>query len=645
MLNTRNKQPIKVGILEISAQNKALLEFFFNDTGKSYFKKVDSDQASCFIIDYDSPGAKESWEATFKKSQNPGIIISIKEIDLPSTIWVAKPLTIKALMNASLTIKEMIDNKNSVKEAVIAPIEKKQEKQQQEEIIAEIPQHENIPLKTVIDITEKDDIDVKNKIVEATVQKNIQENITTEYQVEDETLAENIVETIIEEKFELVVAGTNAAASSTSFAVSSDLVDVNHGLNTSNLFLDDGDTSSITPIDKTKIDNNSKNEDDIDSLLESLISEGETDNSSPADLDLAKSEIPKVNHNVVEVAPKTADLEDLYIDLKAVTTKLENSIQSSDELVIEVFDHTQSDNNTKPIDKLIDDVQADTNIISIPEKKSKLSKKSAEEELQSLLEEIRHEADDPSSISKSQKKTYLPTMADERWKLTCGKNKKKQNLQSLCTITPSEHILSSLLETIKQAKETKTVYRVKFKDIIVVIYPKTDSIYCNESIFSDYYANICHTPISKNDIKKHQLDESEIRLYRNKIEVRNENSHSMESFIWTTSLVTHQGHLPITTDINKTIGLKYWPNLTRLENVPHAIQISAIFHKCSKSLSEITNEMDIPKKYIIAFYNAALSLDFIQQDGKKRPSASTSVDSRPNKNRGFFSRLLQKLST
>ncbi len=557
MLNARNKQPIKVGILKISAQNKALLEFFFSGSGKSYFKEVSADQASCFIIDYDSLGAKESWETTFKELQKPGIIISIKAVDLPSTIWVAKPLTVKALMDASITIKEIIDAEDLLKETVIAPVEKQVA---QKEIIEAVSQHEAIPLETEIDIDRR--------------------------------------------------------------------------LSTPELFLDDEKTSSIIPIDKTDVGKDSKDTDDISSLLESLISEGETENSYSAELFELK---PEAAHNIEETTSKTI-FEDLDLKLGIVATELENNVQSSEE---------ESKKNNGP---LVNDVHVNTNKISIPKKKyeltpSKPSKKSVEDELQDLLEEIRHEADDLGSARKSQRKAYLPTMADERWKLTCGKNKKKQNLQSLCTIKSHEYILSSLLGTIKNTKETNIVSRVKFKDVIVVIDQKTNSIYCDESIFSDYYANICHAPISKNDIKIHQLDESEIRLYRKKIEAGDENSHSIESFIWTTSLVTHQGYLPTATDINKKIGLKYWPNLTRLENVPHSIQIAAIFDKCSKSLSEITNEMDIPKKYIIAFYNAALSLDFIELNERKLSSVSTSVSSKPNKNRGFFSRFLKRLSS
>ncbi len=68
MSNTTNKQPIEVGILEISSQNRAVLEFFFSDAGKSCFKEVSLDKASAYIIDYDSLGAKESWASIFAET-------------------------------------------------------------------------------------------------------------------------------------------------------------------------------------------------------------------------------------------------------------------------------------------------------------------------------------------------------------------------------------------------------------------------------------------------------------------------------------------------------------------------------------------------------------------------------------------------
>ena len=49
MLSTENKRPIEIGILEISSQNKAILEFFFSGAGKSYFKEVTLDKASAYI--------------------------------------------------------------------------------------------------------------------------------------------------------------------------------------------------------------------------------------------------------------------------------------------------------------------------------------------------------------------------------------------------------------------------------------------------------------------------------------------------------------------------------------------------------------------------------------------------------------------
>ena len=132
MLTTAKQKPISVGILEISSQNKAILEFYFANSGKKIFKEVSLEKASAFIIDYDSLGAKSSWEATYKETRKPGIIISIKEVELPSCIWLPKPLTVQALTEAGASIKEMIFEGEEVTEqlsparAESAPLEKTQ---------------------------------------------------------------------------------------------------------------------------------------------------------------------------------------------------------------------------------------------------------------------------------------------------------------------------------------------------------------------------------------------------------------------------------------------------------------------------------------------------------------------------------------
>jgi len=142
-----------------------------------------------------------------------------------------------------------------------------------------------------------------------------------------------------------------------------------------------------------------------------------------------------------------------------------------------------------------------------------------------------------------------------------------------------------------------------------------------------------------------------VRLYRTKIKENPGKAHTVESFIWTTTLLTARGRLPTGTDVNKVVGLKVWPNLTRLELIPHAMNVAAVFSKHPGTLLDIEKWLNIPQRYVFAFYNAALSLNMIETDvktlkSKKKKSSSIFNRSDSNKKseeRGFFGRLLKRL--
>ncbi|MCF6193968.1 MAG: hypothetical protein L3J46_06510, partial [Kangiellaceae bacterium] len=231
MSNSVRKQPIHVGILEISSQNKAILEYFFSDAGKSYFKEVSLEKASAYIIDYDSLGAKESWSSTFDETKKPGIIISIKEVDLPSTIWLKKPLTVKALKDAGESIREMI--LNEAEKEVTATVDEVEIKEVAEEaadkeieIIQETSEEKNQDDKYLLDDLLIDKIvDIPSEpISEILFNEEPLETISTKSQddsidaidiidiskssVKEEQIADYIEESVLEE----TVANTEEAA-------------------------------------------------------------------------------------------------------------------------------------------------------------------------------------------------------------------------------------------------------------------------------------------------------------------------------------------------------------------------------------------------------------------------------------------------
>ncbi len=333
-------------------------------------------------------------------------------------------------------------------------------------------------------------------------------------------------------------------------------------------------------------------------------------------------------------------------------------------LIINI-DETVKKSNEKAEKELIDiqmgevaDIDLTANsLIGKKEKQSQEKVQSEELELQSLLNEIRQEADKkPNTKYSSKNKTkvddYDQTKAEKRWALLCG-NKENNNVNKDSKdnyYKLNQHMLAVLLDQIKVAKaDSKKVFRLKHDDFIIVINSDGDSIYCNYALDKEEFANFCFNTVNPDDFKIHELDYSEIKLYQTKSKENPEKAHSFEAFIWTVSLLTSRGRLLEHTDIKKKIGLKIWPNLTRIESFPHVMNIAAVFSKHPGSLKDVPQWLNIPQCYVFAFYNAAVALDMIEFNSNNLKSSKFAfkLNAFPEKNkeRGFFGRLFQRLKS
>ena len=90
--------------------------------------------------------------------------------------------------------------------------------------------------------------------------------------------------------------------------------------------------------------------------------------------------------------------------------------------------------------------------------------------------------------------------------------------------------------------------------------------------------------------------------------------HSIESFFWTMSLLISRGRLPVNTDATKIMGLKTELDLSTVEPIPYASEIVDLLNDEPCRLLEISERLEIPQKFVFAFYNAALCLGMIEYD-------------------------------
>ncbi|MEH6457574.1 MAG: hypothetical protein V7749_14695, partial [Cocleimonas sp.] len=375
--------------------------------------------------------------------------------------------------------------------------------------------------------------------------------------------------------------------------------------------------------------------------LETII---ETDDAISASIDstleILEDNLSSDKANFNTTLDEEAD-DELNSLLKEVSTKSENLTATPD--------------NISKISAFIEETIAiEDDLDDVLENKEKLApsdKDKADFDLQSLLNEVREEAGADPSVQSGVMSGSEQTNVEKRWIQLCG------NIDSITTqkevakisFTLKDHLLDVLLKQIEATKDSEQLYRIKYNDLIIVLDHSQDCIYCNLPVTSDEYSETCFAEIEHKQIKVHDLDYSEVKLYRDKIEQNPDRAHSIESFIWSTSLLTSRGRLPAKTDITKKIGLKMWPNLTRVELTPNAMQIAAVFSKNPGNLLEVSEWLGLEQRYVFAFYNAALSLGMIELDSSKLKKPSFSLGKKNSKDkseeRSFFGRLLQRLKS
>ncbi|MCU7864920.1 MAG: hypothetical protein KZQ92_13185 [Candidatus Thiodiazotropha sp. (ex Lucinoma borealis)] len=117
----------------------------------------------------------------------------------------------------------------------------------------------------------------------------------------------------------------------------------------------------------------------------------------------------------------------------------------------------------------------------------------------------------------------------------------------------------------------------------------------------------------------------------------------IQAFLWQLALWASRGRLPHGTDLFQPIYLRRWPNFTRLVMTPYALAIAALWAEQPRSLIDTAETLDIPQRYVFAFYSAAHA---IQLAGETRRAVDTLIEPsavKQSQNRGLFGRLLNRL--
>ncbi len=235
--------------------------------------------------------------------------------------------------------------------------------------------------------------------------------------------------------------------------------------------------------------------------------------------------------------------------------------------------------------------------------------------------------------------------AQNRWALLCGIEENvthatlKQN--ESFTYNSENYFQGTLIAGLRLAKQTKQVVQIKYEPYQFYICYDEGLVFSPIDPGSDDYAKLCYTKVKPGQVNLHILTSPESTDIREKISSDANFTYDLESFIWTSCLLTSRGRVPSSLDCEDLYLLKYWPNYTRIENFPFAMKIAARWQKRPYKVADIAKEMDIPIRYITAFYNGAIGLSLFETDMSIVQQKS---HIKPKKKNGLIARLFGRLT-
>jgi len=170
----------------------------------------------------------------------------------------------------------------------------------------------------------------------------------------------------------------------------------------------------------------------------------------------------------------------------------------------------------------------------------------------------------------------------------------------------------------------------------IIMSPCQNKIFCNSSLKDNKLRTMTFLPLSTERTQIQIINKAKTELYLSKHRLI---SQPLDRFLWKIALWTARGRIPEGTDLHKVIVLLNWPNFTRLEVTPHALEIAALWMTKKHSLLDTAKVLQIPQRYVFSFYSAAyaIRLAFVDRRLNQRPSTQESPTAHDKRN------LLQRI--
>jgi len=126
--------------------------------------------------------------------------------------------------------------------------------------------------------------------------------------------------------------------------------------------------------------------------------------------------------------------------------------------------------------------------------------------------------------------------------------------------------------------------------------------------------------------------------------------YKIDTLLWLMAILSSRGRIPTSLDgfsfdPECPVYLLHWPNLTRLEPIPHSQSIVSLWIKQPRSLSSLASTLNIDIKHVYNLFVAAQAIGIAGQARRPGDKLFTPTIAVQHKQRGLFASIVKKLNS
>lgn len=189
-----------------------------------------------------------------------------------------------------------------------------------------------------------------------------------------------------------------------------------------------------------------------------------------------------------------------------------------------------------------------------------------------------------------------------------------REFSKLFAFDAEKSLLHSLQQAIALAKEKQMVVYVEGLPVNIAVLPDVERI--DIDLNSRNLRHLC--AMSLHIMPKFKVVKVNAMEYKTVFSQPIKQMPTYNQALWQISLWSARGRLMQQLNVNQRMRLKRWPNFTRLQITPYALQIAALWSRYDLSPLEVAQTLKIPQRYVFAFISASYAINIVTQQESQR---------------------------